>query len=373
MRNRDAVLKYQETMTDTQVPVIDLDLVDPISALILEVECTNGATSNKGNLISDIVTKVELVDGGVSYISLNMAQLEALYFYKTGKMPTMFPSEWGGGGQRHSCPLLFGRHLWDRAYAFNPANFKNPQLKVTFNKAAIRAASVTGFADANNIKLSVIAKVMEGVSPPGEFLAAKEVKSFTSVDSGDEDVKLPIDYVYRLLMLRAWYQTKDINEIISNLKITCDTGKFIPIDRKVQQLDAEALAEFGLGVVKHDVLRSNAEHTRLIFNKEPLIAPYLTEADVQNFINLNAIWSSDMYAFNYDESGAADSSDRQHTMIEMGHAPHATLPVFFGLPMEPDTWFNPLDYKKIELLLTQAAASAVVQIVLEQVRANTPV
>jgi len=373
MTTRDAVLKYQETMTDTQVPVIDLDLVDPVSALVLEVESTNGATSNKGNFISDIVTKVELVDGGVSYVSLNMAQLEALYFYKTGKMPTMFPSEWGGGGQRHSCPLLFGRYLWDRAYAFFPPNFRNPQLKITFNKAVIRAAAADGFASGNNILLSVTAKMMEEVGSPAEFLAAKEIKSFTSVASGDERVELPIDYVYRMLMLRAWLQTKDINELISDLKITCDTDKFVMLNRKVMQLDAEALAQLGMGVIKHDVLRSNAEHTRLIFNKEPLIAPYMTEADVQNFINLNAIWSSDMYAFNYDKNGAADGTDRKHTMIEMGHAPHATVPVFFGLPMEPDTWFNPTAYKKIEAVLTQAAASGAIQLVLEQVRANTPV
>jgi hypothetical protein len=373
MRNRDAVLKYQETMTDTQVPVIDLDLVDPVSALIIEVECTNGATSNKGNFISDIVTKIELVDGGVSYVSLNMAQLEALYFYKTGKVPTMFPSEWGDGIQRHSCPLLFGRYLWDRAYAFNPVRFRNPQLKVTLNKAAIRDAGAEGFASGNNILLSVIAKVMEDVSAPGEFLAAKEIKSLTSAASGDERVELPIDYVYRLLMLRAWKQQSDIDEVISNIKLTCDTDKFIPFDRKVKQLDAEVFAQLGAGRIKHDVLTQHQAAFRLLFNKEPSFYGWSWEDATPEILGVRYTWSSEGKLDITDNAGNAITSDMKITGVEEGHALHATLPVFFGLPMEPDTWFNPTGYKKVEAVLTQATANAAVQLVLEQVRANTPV
>lgn len=373
MRNRDAVLKYQETMTDTQVPVIDLDLVDPVSALELEVECANGATSNKGNFISDIVTKIEVVDGGKSYVSVNMSELEALHFYKTGKVPTMFPSEWASGLQRHACPLLFGRYLWDRQYAFNPAAFKNPQLKVTFNKAAIRAAGATGFADANNIKLSVTAKIMEGEAAPPQFLAPQEIKSFTSVASGDERVELPTDYVYRLLMLRAWLQQSDIDEIISNLKLTCDTDKFIPFDRKVKQLDAEIFAQLGAGRIKHDVFTQHQAAFRLLFNKEPSFYPFSWEDATPEIIGVRYTWSSEGKLDITDNAGTTIGSDMKITGVEEGHALHATLPVLFGLPMEPDTWFDPSAYKKIEAVLTQATASAAVQLVLEQVRANTPV
>jgi hypothetical protein len=54
-------------------------------------------------------------------------------------------------------------------------------------------------------------------------------------------------------------------------------------------------------------------------------------------------------------------------MVEEGHAPHATLPIPFGLMDQPDTWFNPVGRGKVELVLTQKVA-ATCQLVLEQLR-----
>lgn len=367
MRTRDAVLEYQKVLSDAGTLTVDLDLVDPVSAIYLEHQATNGTTSNKGAFISDVITKIEIVDGSEVLYSLNMSQLEALYFYKTGKMPVMFASEWLSGSQRHGVHLLFGRHLWDREYALDFKRFKNPQLKITSNLAAIRAVAADGFVTAT-LKSTVVAKVMEDAgSLPNKYLMAKELESFTSVTSGEKRVQLPTDRIYRMLMGRFWVQVSDIDEVITDAKLTMDTDKYIAFNRKVQQLDAEALALFGTGTVKHDVLRSNAEHTRLLFNKEPFVAPFIQEADVQNFINPNAIWSSDMYAFNYDEAASADTTDRKHTMLETGHALHATLPIPFGIMDQPDTWFDPTPYSKMELVLTQAVA-ATCQIVAEQVR-----
>jgi len=50
MKTRDALLDYQKTVKDTEQYTKDLNLTEPISAIALEIECTNGATSNKGNL-----------------------------------------------------------------------------------------------------------------------------------------------------------------------------------------------------------------------------------------------------------------------------------------------------------------------------------
>jgi len=90
MKTRDAVFDYQKTVKDTETYTKDITLTEPISAIELEVQCANGATSNKGNYISDIVTKVEIMDGSTTLWSLNMSQLEALAFFKTGKMPCIY-------------------------------------------------------------------------------------------------------------------------------------------------------------------------------------------------------------------------------------------------------------------------------------------
>jgi len=368
VKTRDAVLEYQRTCKDTESFTKDLDLVEPISAIVFEVECTNGSVSNKGNFISDIVTKIEVVDGSDVLESLNMSQLEALHFYKTGKMPGIFPSEWPGGVQRHNVSLFFGRYLWDPQFAFLATRFKNPQLKVTFNKAAIRAAATDGFAIGDNIKLTEVAKVFEDGVAPTKFLMQKQVDSFTSA-TGEKRVELPVDYTYRMLLMRLWLQGYDINEIISIAKLTCDTDKFIPFDRRVQQLDAEALALLGVGQIKHDMFFGHGDSIRLIFNKEPFCTPYAQVPGTPRMFNLTAQWSSLLSEVEvYAHDGTLDTTDRKVTAWEHGHAPHATVPHFFGRPDVPEDWFNPTAYKKVELVLTQAIAAAVCEIVLEQVR-----
>lgn len=366
MRTRDAVIEYQKTLDNAGTLTKDLDIVDPVSALYLEFEATNGSSSNKGNFISDVITKIEVVDGSQVLYGVNLSQLEALHFYKLGKVPTLFPSEWAGGIQRHGCLLMFGRRLWDREYAQDFTRYRNPQLKITSNLNVIRDnTSDLGFVS-GGLKATIVAKVMEDVTKPGKYLRAKEIDSFVSAASGDKRVELVYDYPYRLLLLRAYIQGSDVREQITDFKLTCDTDKFIPFDRKVQQLDAEAFAQFGAGRIKHDVFFSNAEHVRLMFNMEPDVRLWLETADLQEHISLNAVWSSDLYAFVYTNAGVADTADRKRTMVEEGHALHATLPVPFGEMDKPDSWFDPKPFKKIEAVLTQAVGSAACQVVLEQ-------
>jgi len=369
MKTRDAVLDYQLTCKDTETYKKDLDLVEPISALEIEVQCTNGATSNIGNFISDIVTKIEVVDGSEVLHNLNMSQLEAMHFLKLGRMPAIFPSEWPSGVQRHNVLLMFGRHLWDREYAFNAKAFTNPQLKITFNKAAIRAANGTGFLSGDNILLTTVAKVFKDVPAPAQFLMAKQIENFTGASSGEKRVEFPLDYLYRLILCRFWREGYDIDELITDIKLTCDVDAFIPFNRKTKQLDAAALALFGIGEIKHDLFMGHGDSRRLIFNKEPFCTPYAQAPGTPRMFNLTAQWSSQLSEVEvYAHDGTLDTTDRKVTMWEHGHAPHATLPIIFGRPNMPEDWFDPKAYKKIELVLTQAIGTSVCEIAAEQVR-----
>ena len=180
MRPRDAVLVYKETQSsDASTKTIDLDLVDPVTALYFEFEAVNGTTVNEDNFISDVVTKIEIVDGSEVLASLNQFELEAMHFYKLGRQPTLYPSEWASGTQRHGAFLLFGRKLYDKEFAIDFTKFRNPQLKITWNLAALVAVSATDAFATGTFKLTVIAKVMEGMAAPGKYLMGKELLSFT--------------------------------------------------------------------------------------------------------------------------------------------------------------------------------------------------
>lgn len=367
MKTRDGVLLYQETEKDTETETIDLNIVDPISAINFEVEATNGATSNLDNFISDIVTRIDLVEGTRVLEGLNMSQLEAKHFYHTGKTPALFPSEWASGTQRHAATLFFGRHLWDDRYAFNPPSWTNPQLKVTFNKAAIRAAGAEGFAAGDNIKLTAVAKIMEGMAAPKEFLMQKQIDSFVTAANGDKRIDLPRDYPYRMLMIRTGRGFNEPDFTISNVKLTCDTDKYIPLDRKMKQLDAEALAMFGTHRFKHDIYRAYNANVQLLTYKEPDCRPYAADGIGAKFLEIVYQWSGRMNLRIYDSTGANDTSPRNLTMVEEGHALHGVVPYVFGRLDDPGTWFDPKPYSKFEMVLAQGAAGFTTEIVAEQV------
>lgn len=365
MKTRDDVIEYQKTLDDAGTLSKDIDLVDPVSAIALEFQGTNGATSNKNNWLSDVITKVEIVDGGKPLYSVNLHQLEALHFYKTGQTPTLFPSEWLSGTQRHACLLLFGRRLWDPEYAMDFTKYRNPQLKITSNIAAIRAAGATGFVS-ESLKATIVAKSMENAVPPAKYLKAEQIDSFTSAGSGDKRVNLPIDHPYRMLLFRLWLDEYDTNEIVSDLKLVADVTKYTLLERKVQQLDAMALAQFGQIMYKHDFLRSGSINFRVAANKEPSAYLAVQNPGVYDIITIWAQWSSNIYIELATHAGALDSTDRKLTGQVRGHAIHATLPVPFGDMDRPESWFDPTPHTKFEAVLTQGTADAVCQVVAEQ-------
>lgn len=368
MKTRDAVIEYQKTLDNSGTYIKDLTLVDPVSALYLEFTATNYSDGNKGNFISDVIPKIELTDGADVLYSLNLSQLEALFFYKTRRLPVLFPSEWGSGSQRHGVYLLFGRYLWDQVYNMNLRRWTNPQLRITSNLAAIRAVGSTGFTT-GTLQATIVAKVMEGASPAAQYLMAKEIEPFTSAGSGEKRVDLPTDHVYRMLMFRFWLQGYDIDEIVSAIKLTFDTDKYVMFNRKVQQLDAEVLAEYGAPGYKHDMYFGHGDSIRVLLNKEPFATPYAQAPGTPRMFNLTAQWSSLLSELEvYAHDGSLDTTDRKVTAWVKGHALHATLPVVFGLLDVPDTWFDPRPYEKIEAVLTQGTESAACSVVAEQVR-----
>jgi len=367
MRTRDTVLEYQKVLDDAGTLSKDLDIVDPVSALDIEVEATNGSLGNKSNYLSDVITKIEIVDGSEVLYSCNLAQLQALQFFKTGKAPVMFYSEHASGAQRGNVRLLFGRHLWDTDYAFNGKAFRNPQIKITSNLAAVRAVSATDAFTTGSLLLSIAAKVMEGQTPPGQYLMTKEINSWTSGTSGDKRVELPTDKAWRMLLLRYWLQGQDCDTACSNLKLTADADKYVMLNRTTKQLDAEAYAQFGGIVWQHNIYRCNAATVRTVLTKEPRVLPVTLQISPYRFFGIPYAWNAQYALRVYDNTPTPVTTDEDIWTLQEGHQLHSVIPVVFGKLDDPASWFDPTGYGKIEAVLSEAAATAA-SVCLEQVR-----
>jgi len=365
MRYRDVELYYQLSLDDVGTKIIDLKTTDPISAIRLDFEATNGNVSNKSNFIHDIITKIELVDGSDQLRSVNMKQAQAAQFYITGKMPYVRVEENGGGTNNEQLILFFGRYMWDREYYLDLAKFQNPQFKLTTNIAAIRAADVDGYL-ADSIKVTITMHVIEdGADASKGFFMQKEVYSFTSGTSGDEHVSLPLDYPYVSLMLRAFTQGNDIDENIDNLRISCDAGKFIPVDKKVKKIYQMNEEDMGPGEVRYYLTRADDEDVYHILSHDPQVS--VMPRDGANIVNVYFSWSGQFHIRVYEADGSTENTAKALSFIAKGGAPHHTVWHPFGLLADPLTYFNPKDWVDIDLVLHQAAA-AVCQVVLTQLR-----
>ena len=365
MKYRDVELYYQQTLDDVGTKIIDLRTTDPISAIRLNFFGTNGATSNKNNRINDIITKLELVDGSDQLLSLSMKEAQALQFRLTGKMPFMRPGELNGGTQNEQVLLLFGRKLWDTEYYMDLTKFRNPQLKITTDVAAVRAAGADGYV-AGSLKVTIDLHVLqEGAKPALGFFMQKNIYGFTSAASGDEHIDMPLDYPYIGLMMRAFTAGNDVDENISKLKINCDAGKFIPLEKYVKDIYRMEEEDLGPAMLKYWIFAKNDDVVTHDINHDPVIS--LLPTAYNRVFGCGYSWSGRFSLYLLDNVGAAVAALEQLLLTVFGSCPHSTIYLPFGLLAEPATYFDPKVYGDIDLVLTQAAASDV-DLVLVQLR-----
>ena len=365
MKYRQNELFYEKALDDVGTWIYELKTLDPLSAIRLNFKGTNGATYNKDNRLNDVITKIEIVDGSDQLLSLSLKEAQALEFRRTGKMPFMRIGESASGSQDESCLLLFGRFLWDPEFYLDLTKFKNPQIKITTNIAAIAAASATAFLAAS-LKVTVDLYIIEeGAELAKGFMMAKNIRGFTSATSGDEPTPLPMDNPYVGLMIRAYTSGNDVNENISKLKINCDTGKFIPIEKYVKDIYKAEEQDLGPAELHYQVFRKHGETVTHDLNHDPEV--FLTPSVAGHIAGTSWSWSSRYYLVLTDSAAAAITAEELIHMLVKGSCPHSTIHLPFGLRQNPETYFDPTQFGDIDLVLTQAAASAV-SIVLEQLR-----
>ena len=365
MKYRDVELYYQLTLDDVGTRPLDLKTTDPVSAIRLDFEAKNGGTSNKSNFISDIITKIELTDGSDQLLSINMKEGQAAQFYKTKKMPYIRPEEHADGQNNEQVVIFFGREMWDKEYYMDLTKFSNPQLKISTNIAAIRAAGADAYL-AGGIKVTITLHVIEeGALPAKGFFMQKEIYSFTSGTSGDEHISLPVDYPYASLLLRSYIAGNDIDENISNLRLSCDAGKFVPIDKKVKKIYQMNEEDIGPGEVRYYLFRKDNEVVYHVLNHDPQVS--VMPRDGANICNVYFSWSGNFTLRVYDSGGSAVTSEKMLSFIAKGGAPHSTVWHAFGLLEDPETYFDPKEWNDLDLVLAQSAA-AVCQVVLTQLR-----
>jgi hypothetical protein len=365
MRFRDDLLTVGYDMGTSGTVAWNLDYSDIVSQLILDFSAVNGATSNKDNPIERNIASIDLVDGSDVLWSLPGDVAYAMYSQLNGEHGNEYYTSTPNSTQRCNIIINFGRFLYDQVYAFNPNAHRNPQLKITFDEATVRAAGATGFVS-DSFAVTIHVSLMEDVEAPRGFLMAKDVYEYTSLASGDTQIELPTDYPYRMLLTRIYESGVFYATDVSHFKMNCDGGKFTVFD-----MDTVYFRDRMFGLFKpvtryaYDVTDDGEYHQSWIgFYIDDAIrghqAGYIVTASSQSSARVQ-------YNVRLHDGTAANAFPVHY--VSRGWMPHNTLMYPFGRLNEAGEWFDPRQFSSVKLYLTNGGAGAEVNVCLQQLRA----
>ncbi len=360
MNYRTTTLMARTDYTGDAHPIVDIDVVDPISQIVVIVEPDNavGWVGSKGHPVR-LIPKLEIIDGSDVLYSLVGAEAHAVDFYDNGKLALGDIQYLTGQPCRVPIQMNFGRYLWDPELAFDPKKFINPQLKISLDFDA-------GGLVHNHVFITVLAKIFDekSISPIG-FLMNKEIKDFVMGPNAHEYTDLPVDFPYRRLFVRAQEYGSWPDWNIAHIKLSEDQDKKIPLDLTGEQIADSIVTQFPpvTGNIKSQVTNVLATWHN--------VATRATSIMATTWRNLATDQNPCVYNINGGTFNLIGSVGGNAHFFERGYCPHGVLCIPFGLQNEIADWYDVTKVNSLKLDITGAAGLAgteTCQVHLQQLR-----
>jgi len=318
----------RETFGSDTTKIIDLDMADPISQLIIELAVTNvGSISATAHAIASLA-KIELVDGSDVLYSLSGYEAEAADIIHNKVMRSNWNIYLDGNDCQRFIGINFGRYLWDPILAFDPKKFKNPQLKLTLDVGAGGCASVS-----NKLRVWAAMFDQKPVTPAG-FLMHKEIKSYTLSSAAHEYTDLPRDYPYRKLFIRNLEAGTEPCQNIGNVKLSEDQDKRVIFDHDVVDL-LRTIAATNPQLVEQIIFIGQAATTNVFTT--------VSERATATFATWAGAVGTGVFA-SYGSAGGrmvVDAGATENAVaIVAGWVPHGVYEIPFGDQMDMDDWYD---------------------------------
>ena len=239
MKIRDTCLDYQHYFPQNALTwTFPINISDPVTEF--KVHFRTYCNTAKGAAedyfypppVPYLIDEIAIVDGSEVIYALNGPCAVAMSAFDLGYMPQHRHHEYPGATSHWCFPIHFGRSLTDPEWIFDPRRFKNPQMRITWDLAAVHPIGAGGMMnDADHpLQISIWAKIMEEGANPLGYLMTKEVKEYTQTGPGDEVTYLPTDFPHRKLMVRSYGEFGRMGESVAHLKLSQDQDKWIPFD-----------------------------------------------------------------------------------------------------------------------------------------------
>ena len=356
MNWRQAVLLPAKTYSADATEVIDLNLSEPITDLHIVYKGTNAGSTPTAHP-SQLLTKVEIVDGSEIIAALKGQQMVPLHFFHNKKEPLNGINYINDNQCWISGSIPFGRWLYDPMLALDPKRFKNLQARVTIDLNGGGSACDAG-------SLEVVAHVFSDkkVSPVG-FLRNFQWYTYALVSSGYETIELPTDETIRTIMLQSYFPTKATNSQLSEVRIAEDNDRNVVLDNSVSDLLKMLATEYG---PYREGFRANTTTSAVVH--------YFTPCYEEDLVCGNILATPDYFGYTIAYGGKI-SLDAQ-TGGEVGGlcwgwSPLGSLWIPTGDPWDLEDWYDPTRLKRLSLRVkggSSVGASSTAEVVLQTMK-----
>lgn len=365
MKIRQEYLQKEYTLANSGSPNFNARFGRPITAIDFLFEITNGATSNTAKRLSDEVTAISVEDGSYTVFALPLREAMALgHFTNPNAVHRSIP-ETGAGVQHEHCRILFGRYYGDPEYYLDAPSYNNLQVRLT---NAFTVSATAGFTTGTGKVSIIVHTIEEGAASHKGVMRTQSIYDKTSAASGDENADVSIDHMIASIMLIARITTKEPYEVVSNVKLLCDNGSFVPFDKMVHHQQM---------VNYQDYPAERFFQTAYATDADTMLAPLYSQVGVEcvkhTDLDLIGIESIDadvvtlqVLSVTVAPAIAKSVADTDIGFMVTGHCPEGAVYFTFG-DLRRGDFFDARKYKDIRFRMSQEAASAQLRCIVTQV------
>lgn len=350
-----------------------------LHSLLIAIECTNGATSNQGNGITDAVDSIKVVRNGSEVLyHLEPETIRVLSLADLGTNLEETRDEQAAAVQKAVYPLLFGRKLYDPNHYLPLSPNDDIEVQIEYSPTISATTFATGTFKSTVLGLMT----MDG--RPGNYegtLITRIIKNFTSAASGVEEVKPGQRYPWRKMFVRCYEAGLADGSNLTNVELELNDGARSPVN-------------LGWGELHHLNMALNPVWVHkmgtLFWQDADTIPTLLSRIRAVNLeaVTTDAVATDGWYRVKPDswtgdtvticasvgdivagsEALTADATDRAifAEIVSEG------LPFTVEVPLNVEDrapYFNSKAYDEIKLLLTQGNAGGDCDVVLQEVAA----
>ena len=355
MKYRQTTVLAEKTLDASGTETIDINVKDPISRITLLYRAKRVAAGMRAHLAENI-SKVELVDGSDVLFGCNGSEIVGLNTFNNRINSPQHSQQYGGNSMLIPLSLDFGRRLFDPVLALLPSNFRNLQLKITYNETTFDASAVDSY-------VAVYADLFdEKVISPVGFLTAKEHINQSMAADTYKYVDLPTDHPIRLLIIRSFLADYEPWTTTKEARLSEDNDKRVVFDWNIERYH-QMRKGLDLPVIEgiaQQVLTDGTSELYMTATDYLAAVAGLSESQITMFTTGNNRGGE----VQLDASATASF----HGMM-FGWLPCHCIQFPFGDQQDLDDWYDVQTKGSVQLRLLGGATNVgVAQVVLQQLR-----